>query len=388
MGEVFALSALCCFMFWDVYLFGAGVRPLDFVGITLLAVGLCSIDVRRSSLLHVGRGSVAVCVVSCAAAIAGVIADPNNVRAGIGVCLGAAVFMLFSAWPLSRVAVLRVLAALLVLNLAAFWLQFAVHLKTGAVLNYYAILGLQPRIQSWFFRGAGLYLEPADFALTVVSLLGLRTYILGRFDTLFAVSVVSVVCSLSLWGAVAAVVLVLLCMLRKPLLLVPATCVGGALVYFVLSTNWHDIRFLERVAHVAADPSLQARYGGLLQPSAAPLWSPSFWFGQGVRLEYMELGLNSLSYLVTSVGVVGAAALVITIATRAKRGWRVYVGCLLLLALTATYTWTYMYWWSWLALMCRADLVTGWPAGLHDGQILASRDVGTAGTVSTPSRVA
>lgn len=344
-------------MFWDVYLFGAGVRPLDFVGMVLLAVGLCSINVRRSSRLHTWRGSTVISVISCVAAIVGVLADSSNVRAGIGVCLGAAVFTLFSAWPLSRAAVLRTLAVLLVLNLAAFWLQFLVHLETGAVLNYYSVLGLQPRIKAGIFRGAGLYLEPADFALTVISLVALRAYILGRFDTLFAVSLLSVVCSLSLWGAVAAVALVLLCIRQVPWLLVPVACAGGGLAYFVLSRDWHEIRLLERAVHVAADPSLQARYGGLLTPSAAPLWSPSFWFGQGVRIEYMELGLNSLSYLVTSVGVVGAAALVITLARRAKRGWRVYVGCLLLLALAATYTWTYMYWWSWLALLCRADLV-------------------------------
>jgi hypothetical protein len=357
LGAAFALAAVVCFAFWDVYLPGLGIRPLDIVGVILLAVGLCSADVRRSSLGRAGLASILVCMGGCAAAIGGVFADSSNVRAGIGVCLGAAVFMLFSVWPFSRAGVLRILTALLVLNLAAFWLQFAVHLVTGAVLNYYAALGLHPRIQLTLFRAAGLYLEPADFALTAVSLLALRAYLLERFDTLFVLAALSVLCSLSLWGAVAVAVLLLLCVLRIPALIVPAACLGGALLYFILSTSaWHDVYVLDRVTRLAADPSARGRYGGLLQFSATQSWNPSFWFGQGVRVDYMELGLNSLSYLVTAAGAVGAMALVVAVGVRAKKGWRLYVAAVVLLALTATYMWTYMYWWSWLALLGRLDL--------------------------------
>src|SRR5207237_408019 len=111
-GEAFALAAVFCFTFWDLYLPALGIRPLDLIGMMLLAVGLCSSYVRRSSLGLGGITSISVCLGGCAAAIAGVFADSSNVRAAIGVCLGTAIFMLFSVWPLSRAGVLRLLNAL------------------------------------------------------------------------------------------------------------------------------------------------------------------------------------------------------------------------------------------------------------------------------------
>ena len=48
-----------------------------------------------------------------------------------------------------------------------------------------------------------------------------RESISARFDILFVVTAVSVLCSLSLWGALAVSVLILLHVLRTPWLLVP-----------------------------------------------------------------------------------------------------------------------------------------------------------------------
>lgn len=356
-AEFLASAAFFCFVFWDFYMPSQGIRPLDIIGAILLALGLCSPHVRRQSSASADVFLPILGLLVMGAAVTGAIADDANIRAAIGICAGVVVFVLFSFWPLTTRGVLRVLNAALVADVLGFWAQFTWYYASGTVLNFHAVLGGEPRVFAPFFRAAGLYLEPAHFALMSFSLLVLKIYFSERLDSICWATIIAMIACLSLWGAVSAAILLAVWFVRRRrgLLLVSLILIGVAMAVLITGF-WQKISVLDRLAHFASDPSAKARYGGLEQFSATQLWQFAFWFGRGVSLDYQGMGYNSLSYLFTSVGAMGVAVICGGVVARSKSGMRFYILATLSLALTAAYLWTFMFWWSWLALIGRSDL--------------------------------
>lgn len=360
-GELLALVAFFCFILWDAYIPAGGIRPLDLLGSVVLSVGLCSREVRHHASSAVRYAIPILCLGVVCAAMGGVLGDTANTRAGIGICAGAMVFVLFTFWPISAAGLLRVVTTALVVNLLAFWLQFAWYRATGTVLNFYAFLGAQPRVLGSIFRAAGLYLEPASFALMSFSLLALRVYVSDRFGLIFWVTIGSMCASLSLWGILSAAILAALYVIRRSngvvLVVCAAVATVAAAVALQYSDLWRQLWLIHRLSNIAADPSANIRYAGLLHFRSSDLWKSAFWFGGGVRINYEGFGANGLSYLLTSVGLLGSLALGVCVGLRARPGWRLYAVVVFAVLLTAAYLWTFMYWWSLLALLGRADIV-------------------------------
>lgn len=356
-AEFLALAAFFCFVFWDFYMPSQGIRPLDVIGATLLAVGLCSPHVRRQSSSSADWFLPILGLLVIGAALTGAIADDANIRAAIGMCAGVVVFVLFSFWPFTTRGILRVINAALAADLVGFWAQFICYYATGRVLNFHAILGGEPRVFAPFFRAAGLYLEPAHFALMSFSLLVLKIYFSERLDLICWATIIAMIASLSLWGAVSAAILLIVWFARRPRgLLIVSLALTSIAIAVVVTGLWQQVFVLDRLAHFASDPSAEARYGGLEHFSTNQLWQFAFWFGQGVSLDYQGIGYNSLSYLFTSVGAIGVAVICGGVVARSRAGMRLYILTTLSLALTAAYLWTFMFWWGWLALIGRSDL--------------------------------
>ncbi len=359
----YPLSGLCAtafllFSFWDFY--SSGVRILDFLAFAGIILGLISCAQSNNRVFISDsqmRRPLALALIVICYVIIGLFADSENAKTGIGFLLGIIIFMLFYMLPIERKFLHRVTGYIIALHVLALMIQLTAYYATGILINFHAVIGLEPRLLAAFFRPAGLFQEPAHYALNLLLLLLLRNRVgRGRFEKVDGIGLLSILLTFSLWGAGAALLFVTAMRPRIAVLLVPVLFIVGTLIVATIGIDEFPVllMFQERLGNLGADGSALARYGGasdILQGWAS---DPALWFGRGINSDFVNFGgANGLSFILNSFGLLGSVLLCLAYAATMQQGGGMKLVLFVFIILTATPVWTFMMFWSWLALMAR-----------------------------------
>lgn len=356
LGAVLVGIAFGCSTLWDFY--WVTVRPMDFVAVVLL---VAAVIVARSSIGELAKPLDLSVIVPLSLlggiilvyGVIGMLVDAQNAKPVTGIVLSVlAMFAIVAGVPPNDRVLSVTVRILIVIHCGVQLLQAAVYYISGQVLNFHAFLGLEPRLLTSVFRPAGLFLEPAVFSLAMILLLGIKVRLREPFDWYEGLALVCVLLSLSLWGA-GAVVIYLLLFRRTLLAVMTATAVGVALFWADQADLLvgHIVRFfVSRITSLSTDISAQGRYGGIdvLFDDPARHWA--VWFGRGINNDYEQLGSAGFAFLLNSFGIVGSLALAVCIVFLSRR-IRISLLLLIGLILTAAPIFTNVAWLSAIALM-------------------------------------
>jgi hypothetical protein len=356
LSSIMVGMAFACSTLWDFYF--AGVRPLDFIAVFLL---MGAVVVARSPRGEFIRGVDASAIVPLSLigaivaiyGVVGIASDTENAKPVVGVVLSVlAMFAITAGVPFSDRMVSITIRSLIVVHCTAQLLQAAVFYSSGQILNFHAVVGLEPRLLSSIFRPAGLFREPAIFSLAMILLLGIKTRLREPFDRYEGLALVCIVFSLSLWGIAAAAIYLLL--FRRSLLVVVSVIVSGVILFMTDRTfavmERVSVFFLTRIAGFSTDGSAQGRYGGIDVFFADPARYWEVLLGRGINNDFEQFGSAGFIFLLNSFGIIGSLSLVLCIVLL-SRGVRASVLLLIGLTLTAAPIFTNVAWLSAIALM-------------------------------------
>lgn len=342
-----------CFSLFDFYIgpYSAGIRPFDLIGAGVLGVTRLS-DTDGPARWSPWRrvGAVLVLGVMAWALTLSLLQEPaTSWKPVLGVVLGLTVFILTCIRPARPTAMEQLTRVLILMHAAALIAQFVWYRTTGAILNFHAIVGGDPRLVGAFFRPAGLFLEPSLFSVGMTMLVLLRFRAVGRLDRLCVLGLASMLLSLSLLGVAAAAYILVR---ARPLIGAAVSGVvvaaGGVAVSVMPRDSAIYSLILSRVTNFTTDSSAQARFGGLLG-SGDGFGVVSWLFGGGIGYDYVAFGSSGVGFLIAAVGVVGLSLFLLGIALASRgRAWVTAPLDVLFLLLGAPF-WTFFVWWWWLA---------------------------------------
>jgi hypothetical protein len=342
-----------CFTFFDFYIgpYGSGVRPFDLLGFGVLGAARLSDTTQTTRWSAWRRVGIALVLASLGWALAlSALQDPSgNWKPVTGVTLGLAVFVLTCLRPARPTAVEELTRLLIVVHAAALVTQFAWYRLTGAILNFHALTGGDPRLVGAFFRPAGLFLEPSLFSVCMTMLVMLRFRVLGRLDRYCLVGLASMLLSLSLLGVAASTYLLVRARPVLGLTLVSLVVAAGALAVAQLPRDSAIYGLiLARVTNLGSDSSAQYRFGGLLG-SGDEAGVVSWLLGGGIGYDYVALGSSGVGFLISSVGVAGLLLFLAGLALAAHRRDGLTAPLDVLFLMLGAPFWTFFLWWWWLA---------------------------------------
>lgn len=243
---------------------------------------------------------------------------------------------------------------LLIILVTTFIAQFLSSLILNNPLNYHAIIGETPRLEtSLGFRSAGLYLEPTSFCAMMFMVISLR-FLNNNFGRWEAIGILSIFFSASLYGFFVSLILFLMWVSNtayfKKLLLYFGVFL--ALLFFIISTFSESIlnphlQFLlfERLPSIATDGSVIARYG--LNQEASDI--TQLVFGSGLStINPGARGSSGFSYLIGGVGFLGFFIFILLVVNLFRTRIFFIIPSIFVI-LMSSYYWTYSVFWMWLA---------------------------------------
>lgn len=350
------------FSFWDFYVPSVGLRPFDIFGFVVLVYALLLTETSGRSPLQRTNGrfelNIALAILFLIPCAIGAIGNPESVKPAIGICLGLIVFTCCLHLKLASGRVVKIVNALILIHSILFCAYVAFYVITGELFNAYAPLGMEVRSYAYgyeFVRFVGAFLEPANYALTLISLLILKFRHQREFDWYIYVGLATIVGSLSFWGLFAAITFLILCKIDNArwFLVFFLTLVLSFLLAYEYGQEWaaaypsqHPIY---RLYNIASDVSAVGRYGAIVEGRSVD--TEDIWLGSGVASDYSTLGMNGFSVLVSLFGLVGLLIFFVLITALAGPGSRVFTFGGTLLCLSAAPLVTYFFWWMWLALL-------------------------------------
>jgi len=369
-------GSLGAFTLWDYYFgpFGGGVRVFDLLSVGLITLSLFTIllykgplvtrSIRLPSVLWVMLfAQIALFIVS--GVIGSIREQANFLRPTVGIWMGMSVFLVYYCANVSRPWVDRVVKWLIIVHALALVIQFLTYYSTGVLINYQGITGAEPRVYSSIFRPSGLFLEPGSYSTTVIMLLLLRWMDRPILDWVSWVALGSVVLTVSLFGLVAVLSIIVFFFWRQVWF-----WLGGCfmvLVAILWQPEFHGLppvakvqvaMVIERVQNLGSDVSVTSRYKGLLDILRGTREIPNRWFGRGLGNDYVEhSGASGVGFLLAAVGMVGAVLWLAMGMGLSPPGRRIRVLFSLLLVLLAAQIWTMMFWWAWLGLLFNPSVV-------------------------------
>ena len=345
------------FSMWDVYVPQLELRVLDFVGVGLLCFWIFSkstVDMRgpvfRTRNIHLLALMIAWSLVL---SVVGVMESMENIKPIFGILMGVAVFSYFYSIRLDDRSVAKVLSILIVIHASYLIIQYLYYQVFGIVPNIYEFLGTEPHALSSIFRPTGLFLEPASYSVSILILLTLRIFIIKRFDAITYIGVGTIFLTLSVWGLIAVVIVLLIFTKNNTKIFI----IAAALVMFIALPFTEGISApdspLSRLINLGEDSSAIARYGGLVGDVKNTLSFNNLWFGKGISNEYIEFGSSGMAFILSAGGLFGFCIFLLLLFLFAPSGRRIVTLVIILLLMTAAPIWTTMYWWWFLALMMR-----------------------------------
>jgi hypothetical protein len=362
--KICLISAIvACLSFWDFFI--GEIRIFDFVGLLLFFCVLASIaiahvgnapQIERQTLLTVAVLFFLVFVYS----LIGIQSHPDNLKPSVGMLFGVLILTLGRCLVLEDHLLDRSIAIVAWIHISAFFFQLGVFYSTKQVVNFHALFGLQPRLISFVFRPAGLFLEPAIYCFFACSLFFLRRQRNRPFVALDALLILSMVLSLSLWGTAIAIALFFVFRTRLALFITMGLSIA-AIFALDLQNLSHSLvfQFFEmRLSGLGSDASAQGRYGGTFEWLFSLLANPAILFGNGINNFFEEHGSNGWAFILNSMGLIGTSILFVLLSLLAPpRRW-IFFSAAFAILLTAAPLWKTFYFWCWIALMLRPTEVT------------------------------
>ena len=300
--------------FWDFYFdILTGIRALDFLAlimflpIILYVVFSCPDEVVSYSAFKYLIMALMATMLTFYMFL-GYLEDSENIKSGVGFLLGFSTFYIGAlTFPWRQIPIGRILNALLILHSSALLFQFSLHQVSGYLLDFHWLFGQESRLIANITRYSGLFREPATFSFTVVAIIILRFHFGARsaLDVSLWIGVFSIFVSQSLWGLVTSIAVITIWLLTRVQLLPAIT------IFVVLSTMYfffEEMLFAYswgRLIALDIDSSAAARYEGLFSLLEGSATDTSIWFGNGLGYNYLTLGSNGFSYLISGIGIVG-----------------------------------------------------------------------------------
>lgn len=334
-----------------------GLRVLDFVGVGLLCfwILLKLVVGMRGPVFRTRNIQLFTLMIawSLVLSVVGVMGSMENIKPVFGILMGVAVFGYFYSIRVDDRSVSKVLSILIVIHASYLIIQYFYYQVFGIVLNIYEILGTEPRALSSIFRPTGLFLEPAAYSVSMLILLTLRMFIIKRFDAITYMGVGTIFLTLSAWGLIAVVIVLLIFTKNNTKIFILA----AVLVMFIALPSTEGISAPDspwsRFINLGEDSSAIVRYGGLVGDVKDTLSFNNLWFGKGISNEYHKFGSNGMAYILNAGGLLSFCIFLMLLILFASSGRRIVTLVIILLFMTAAPIWTTMYWWWFLALMMR-----------------------------------
>ena len=357
------ISVICAigflfFTFWGYYF--TGLRVLDFTALFGIFLGLFFCSRTDDSIIisdNTLRQPIPLALIVIGYAVIGLIVDSENTKTAIGFMIGTIVFFIYYVMPIDKNILNILLSLTIILHVMSLVVQLILYYASGVLINFHAIIGVEPRLMSAIFRPAGFFQEPAHYALNMLLLLLIRgrttRFVRSGVDT---IGLLSIPLTISLWGIVATL---LYAAVNRPkifimLLLILLFAGGFITVVFGFEQFPALLHVQNRLSDLGSDGSAQARYRGA--GDALESWTSSsvLWFGRGINSDYVDLGgANGFSFLLNSFGILGSALLGLAYVTTVQLSNMMKLFVFVFFILTAAPIWTFMMFWAWLALMAR-----------------------------------
>ncbi|MCS6777284.1 MAG: hypothetical protein RMJ43_14745 [Chloroherpetonaceae bacterium] len=369
----FLSVALFLMSLYDVYFLRIGLAPLPIAGmLVLLAAVRCYPPLSRPE--SVSRHLFTYLIAALLVLLFFLSSFWGWLRFGevyfkgaIGLSLGVVVLVVLLARDANRQFLEdlhRSLGDLLTVHVVFWLIQFGYFFATGRYLDFIEFLTGHPSRKLYagyglgLTRFTGLFVEPAIYASFMYMGLTMRLartgFVVGRMEL---VAIVTVLASLSVYGAFLMALLILTCVVYSgrgvqllALPLIPVVVVIGLFTLFADSPVTEYVRL--RMLAPLQDSSGQTR---LLRGFASILESPEEiqLLGKGIGNYDQSLGVtNGVAYLLEYLGMVG------TIFFTGLMGAlfllrRVPVVCLWLIGvmLLGSPMFTYFYWWFWVGFL-------------------------------------
>jgi hypothetical protein len=312
---------LLFFSLFEFYYFG--VRIFDFAGFFLL---LLSIFFTKKSLVHITT-TVKIFAIYLVLLWAFTIInnlgdflinnspiDSQVLKSMTGYTLCFLVFFLILFSEFEKKNILKIINYLLIFHGIFLLLQLIYYYFSGNILNF--IPDNEARLISSVFRPAGMFLEPAHYSLTMVLLLSIKYLGEKKTNKIFIFSLLTIFLSLSLWGIISALFLLLFIFLTKISFKKVVFFSAGILsiigiIWFIYNNNdtikfLIDYSLLDRFDKISEnqDNSINGRIGSSLFGVEKFGYSNLFGTGFTSRIKYG--GANLLSLIVNNFGLVGA----------------------------------------------------------------------------------
>jgi hypothetical protein len=342
---------LALFTLWDFYF--ADVRIFDQLGAAAL---LTLIWANPNRQVNPERATKIACLTALIWFITfeSAFRNPDVLKTAAGLLEGGLAAIIIASVEWRREDIHRLLRWLIIVHASACIFQFAVFHIFHYSLNYQAWLGTSLRTGANLgIRPAGLFLEPAGFAVTMFSMLTLYRIVGARDWRIEMLGLFAILLSLSLWGWGSALVYMIL--FRPIWALVLAPFIAAALAYIavtMVNAKLNDSivmwAIVKRILHPGQDNSSHARYAGLL--GITSIWDWRIWFGEGIKTSYNTFGSNGLSFLLSSSGLAGGIAMTALWWLVLPAGRKIQGVLSLMFMLSAASLWTFCWWWTWLAL--------------------------------------
>ena len=341
------------FFLWDFYVgpAGAGVRIFDFGAVFILTVACIRRVYVRHEIAHMQSVSLSVGAVlfgvTAGLAIALLRGESSLTRPGVGLFMGALTLVL---WALARFSKGELCYALKFSMWAAIIVQFLqvfVFYATDQLLSPPTIFGGEARINYNEFRPAGLFLEPANHCLTIISALSIVATFSRPKAALFFLTVLSIVLSKSLSGFLLLSALILLMpnlrayctRMTLPIIL------GLSLFGLDLFAGIQDI--FVRITNLQTDGSYLHRFGIFAGDLAVTSHSDfaSILFGHGLSgAGIATYGLNGIGFLAGGLGIILTTAWILYLILMSRLPQRTTLFLIFLLSLSSQIQ-TIMFFW-------------------------------------------
>ena len=367
---IFILS----FLMSDYYYAGLG-RPFDYVAIVLLIFLLNGISfkllinsffLRAVPLFALAMLGLAVGFLS------------NNILLSFGITIGILVIYTIS-YSLARVENIVVIEdtvyTILSISMALLFYQFFYFYLFGGYIDYSGYFGsINSRGYNTsleFFRPHGIFQEPNGYCTAMFSLLALCKFFQNRRKIIENLACLTMVISLSLWGIVGAILLLLVLnfssVSKQVAVIFMLFCITLLLIDFSDLEELAETSItMDRIINFQDDASIEGRLGGLRNID----WGFNFLFGYGIdEVGFQDrYGANGFSFLLTSFGLVGSLLILFYFIWITK--FSIYSLIFISYLLLTFPLFSYVYFWIWLGILvaiCRNNLALDKPALLVKG---------------------
>lgn len=377
--SLFSLLPFFLFFLFDNYIPGIGIRPFDFVGLVLL-VFLAILRTHRSGLkLKVPAGSLWFAGGLLLYLLISLMFRSEQINAHIGIIFGLFVFIYFRSLAGLESAYNRGLERVLQLSVAALFFQFAYYLIAGDVFDFVLFSDGGSRV--WYggsiLRPSGLFVEPNSYCLATAMIVLLRRQIMAEpFDRLSYLAIVSMFMSMSLWGGLTGILLMVYDLFGRgcrvallSFVSLPVFIIFGYLFAKSLDEeNPFLVTMLDRGTDLVmsmvmpsssdVEGSYGDRYESLRRLFDSDNLDHRTFFGYGVSTSNFQEygGANGISFLIYSFGIFGVTlfAFVIILCAKGRFGPAFAV----FISLSSYPLATYFFWWAWLGLLFTASGAT------------------------------